>query len=160
MFSWWEVLPIMTALQIVFENQWGFMILNLTFLSFWLAPTIWGTEQRREMVTSGATSRLYIQCHQQGSADWEEKVIAAVPRSSFWDPANFSSVCLGFLTGPGRELMSSLVSLSGDLWRLCWNYRNLESLSWIFRNYTGVGQLGWELVRRTSTGCILFLRPV
>lgn len=94
------------------------MILNLTFLSFWLAPTIWVKEQR-EMVTSDATSRLHIQCHQQRSVDWEEKVIPAVSRSSFWDTAKFSAICLGLLTKTRRELMSSLVSLSGDLWKWC-----------------------------------------
>lgn len=31
---------IMNALQIVFVYQRGYMILNLTFLSFWLVPTI------------------------------------------------------------------------------------------------------------------------
>lgn len=29
-----------------------------------------------------------------------------------------------------------------------------------FRNYTGIGQLGWELVRRANTGRVLFLQSV
>lgn len=39
------------------------MILNLTFLSLWQAPTILFNEQRREAVTSDATGRLHIQSH-------------------------------------------------------------------------------------------------
>lgn len=66
------------ALQI--ESQESFMIPNLAFLSLgWLAPTIFIKEQR-EKVTSGATSRLHIQCHQQGSVEWIEKATAAVSR--------------------------------------------------------------------------------
>lgn len=104
------------ALQI--ESQWNFMIPNLTFLSLgWLALTICIKEQR-EMVTSDATSRLHIQCHQQGSVAWIEKGIAAVSRSSFWDSANFLAICLEPPVWTRRELMSSL-SLSGDLWGWC-----------------------------------------
>lgn len=70
------------------------------------------------MVTSDATSRLHIQCHQQGSVEWIEKAIAAVSRSSFWDSANFLAICLELPVWTRRELMSSL-SLSGDLWGWC-----------------------------------------
>lgn len=70
--------PHRDALQI--ETQWSIMIPNLTFLSLgWLAPTICIKEQR-EMVTSDATNRLHIQCHQQGSVEWIEKAIAAASR--------------------------------------------------------------------------------
>lgn len=80
------------------------MIPNLIFLSLcWLAPTIC-IKGQREMVTSGATCRLHIQCHQQGSVEWIEKAIAAVSRSSFWDSANFSAICLELPAWTRREL--------------------------------------------------------
>lgn len=130
----------MNTLQIVFENQQGFVILNLTFLNFWLAPTIWVKEQRR------GYTRYYEQAAHPAppvglSADWEEKFIAVVSTSSFWDSANFSAICLGLLMEAWRQLMSSLSDCLGPL-----------KVVLSFSNYAGVGQLGWELIRGQVLG--------
>ena len=86
------------------------------WVSGWFPPFESKNKEKQwlQMLQAGCTSSAT-----SSAVNWEEKVIGAVSRSSFWDSANFSAICLGLLMEARMELMSSLVSLSGDLWKWC-----------------------------------------
>lgn len=107
---------IMNALQIVFVYQRGYMILNLTFLSFWLVPTIWVRAKKKiwlQMLPASCTSSA---TSTTASVDGDEKITAVISRSPFSDPAKISEVGWGIPTEAIRELVSGMVS---PVWRWC-----------------------------------------
>lgn len=141
---------VMNALQIVFVYQRGYMILNLTFLSFWLVPTIWVRAKKKiwlQMLPASCTSSA---TSTTTSVDGDEKNNCCYFQVTFFRSSQNQWSWLRNPTEAIRELISSMVSpVWGPL-----------KVVLSFRNYTRAGQLGWKLVRRGSTGCILLLRSV